>query len=271
MSNGKPKSKKGSARSGGGRAARRKESGRSTNQRVAAAVALVLVALMSLGGLGYWAQSRAANQTPPLTPDQGQGTAPAATPPTSITPAPAQNQSQTQTPPKAQPTALPDGRPSAWAHLDRSFGAAETMLQTLYWVDGRTGDRLQPIEVRLPKTTGRARAAVEQLLKPPADLNLYTGIPTGTKLVDLKVTNGTASVELSKEIETLQGSANAESVMATLVYSLTELPEVKQVQLNVDGHPAMLHGIEWSKPLTRQDLTARNLFPVESVIRFDGP
>jgi germination protein M len=146
------------------------------------------------------------------------------------------------------------------------------MLQTLYWIDGRTGDtRLQPIEVRLPKTTGRARAAVEQLLNTPADLNLYTGIPSGTKVVNVSVTNGVATVELSKEIESLQGSANAESVMNTLVYSLTELTEVKSVQVNVEGRPAMLHGIEWSKPLSRQDLTARNHLPVESVIRFDGP
>lgn len=265
MSNSKGKPKRATpSRSGGGRATRRKAGERGVGQRAGAAIALVLVALMSLGGLGYWAQSRASNPTPPaLTPDQGQPTVPATTPPaTNGTPAVV---------PQSRPAALPDGRPSAWAHLDRSSGATETMLQTLYWLDGRTGDRLQPIEVRLAKTTGRARAAVEQLLNAPADLNLYTGVPAGTKVIDVRLTNGVATVELSKEIESLQGSANAESVMTTLVYSLTELTEVKSVQLNVNGKPALLHGIEWSKPLTRQELTARNLFPVESVIRFDGP
>jgi hypothetical protein len=270
VSNSRDRTKKGASNgapsraSKGGRAARRKAGERGIGQRAGATIALVLVALMSLGGLGYWAQSRASNPIPPvLTPDQGQPTVPASTPP-------APNQSPTP-PPKAGPTTLPDGRPAAWAHLDRAGGASETMLQTLYWVDGRTGDRLQPVEVRLPKTTGRARAAVEQLLNAPANLNLYTGIPAGTKVVDVRLTNGVATVELSKEIESLQGSANAESVMTTLVYSLTELAEVKSVQLNVNGKAALLHGIEWSQPLTRQELTARNLFPVESVIRFDGP
>jgi spore germination protein GerM len=144
------------------------------------------------------------------------------------------------------------------------------MLQTLYWVDGRNGARLEPIEVRLPKTTGKARAVVEQLLNPPKDLKLESGFPAGTKVNDVRLKGTEVTVDLTTEVESVQGSAGANSIMATLVYSLTEVPGVGSVRLTANGLPAVLHGIEWTDPITREQLRARNLFPVDNVIRFDG-
>ncbi|HLO01611.1 MAG TPA: GerMN domain-containing protein [Symbiobacteriaceae bacterium] len=264
MSSSKTKKRKG-APSGapsraGGRSSRRRTGERGVAQRAAPPVALILVVLIALGTLGWWVQSKGPKPTPALTPE-APATAPATTTPS--TPPPTQ-----PTPPKS--STLPDGRPAAWAHVDRAAGATETMLQTLYWVDGRNGDRLEPIEVRLPKTAGKARAAVEQLLNPPRELTLESGFPAGTKLNDVRLTGAVLTVDLTTEVESVQGSAGANSIMATLVYSLTELPGVGAVRLTANGLPAVLHGVEWNDPISRDQLAQRNLFPVDNVIRFDG-
>lgn len=253
----------------GGKAKARRSSGRSSAQKAASPVALILVALIAVGALGWYVQSKNPQPAPALTPEKPAAsgtTSPTTTPPAGTTPA--------ATPPTqpapAKTGTLPDGRPAAWTHVDRAGGATEAMLQTLYWLDGRTGDRLQPIEVRVPKTTGTAKATVEQLLNPPKELQLESGFPAGTKLNDVRLVGDVLTVDLTSEVESVQGSAGANAITATLVYSLTELPGVGSVRLTANGLPAVLHGKEWTAPITRADLTARNLFPVENVIRFDG-
>jgi hypothetical protein len=51
-----------------GRAARRKAADRGVIQRLAAPVALILAALLALGSLGYWVQSRTNTAKPELFP-----------------------------------------------------------------------------------------------------------------------------------------------------------------------------------------------------------
>lgn len=267
MSSSKTKKRKG-APSGApsrtrGRSSGRSSSGRSRSAKAASPVALVLVALIAIGALGWYVQSKGPTTPPPAAAPESPQTAPV----TATTPQPTPTET---TPAKNTSGTLPDGRPAAWAHLDRAAGAAETMLQTLYWVDGRTGDRLQPVEVRIPKTVGKAKAVVEQLLNPPKEVQLDSGFPAGTKLNDLRVNGTTVIVDLTTEVETVQGSAGANALMASLVYSLTEVPGVESVRLTANGLPAVLHGMEWTEPLTRAKLAERNLFPVENVIRFDG-
>lgn len=266
MSSSRTKKRKGApsgapSRSGGRKTGRR-STGRGGAQKAAAPIALILVALIAVGALGWWVQSKNQKETPALTPEtptatgSSSATTPSATPPPQPTP--------------AKNATLPDGRPATWAHLDRAAGAPETMRQTIYWIDGRTGDRLQPIEVRMPKSTGTARAAVEQLVNPPKELKLESGIPVGTKVNDVRLTGKVLIVDLTAEVEGVQGSAGANSIMATLVYTLTELSGVESVRLTANGLPAVLHGVEWTEPITRAQLAQRNLFPIENVIRFDG-
>jgi len=81
-----------------------------------------------------------------------------------------------------------------------------------------------------------------------------------------------ATIEVSPEVETVQGSAAAVNIMASFVYTLTSLPNVKAVQLTVGNRPAMLHEIEWTKPITRAEMDAKAYYKVEPVIHFSaGP
>lgn len=268
MSSNKRTKKKGAPSRAPSRARSRSRHRSSPAQRLASPLALILVLLLALGTLGYYVQSKTPQSTPALTPQ----TPPVTDPPTSSNPTTSANQPATPVPKVEAPKVenLPDGRPGAWARLDRAAGATESMRQTLYWLDGRNAERLQPIEVKLPKSVETGRTAVEQLLDPPRDLKLESGIPAGTKLNGVRMTGSVMIVDLTKEVESVQGSAAANAIMATLVYSLTELPGVTAVRLMADGLPAVLHGAEWTDPLTREELQERNLFQIDNVIRFEG-
>lgn len=144
------------------------------------------------------------------------------------------------------------------------------MLATVYYADGLgNGDTLQPVQVQVPHTVARIAATTEQVLNPPTDLELYSNVPAGTRVLGVNLqADGTAVVDLSAEAAHIQGSAAAEGFRASLVYSLTEIPGVNAVQLRVEGQPAVLHGVEWTEPVSRSDVEAFGQFSVAPVIEF---
>lgn len=181
-------------------------------------------------------------------------------------------QQQTPAPKPPEPQADPNKEiMDRRAKIDRSNGAKDTMLLTVFYGDGlKNGESLQPVQVRIPATAALIRATVDQLLVSPGELKLYSNIPAGTKVrgVNMDAKTGVATVDLSAEGGTVQGSTAAHTMMASLVYSLTSLKDVKAVQLWIMGKPAMLHGIEWSKPISRADMDARAYFKVEPLIKY---
>lgn len=266
----------------------------------------VLIGLVVVLGVGYWAM----RDTPPKTPEQtpatqakapagGESTpaaanvtnqpsaplAPSAKPgeatgqqPAEKPAADAQASAPAQEPAKApkpaeQPTteAAAAQAPTSRSQIDRSGGAAETMRMTVYYADGLTGGlSLQPVEIKVKRSLSPVKETVEQLLNAPTALDLYSNFPAGTHSLGVNLKDGVAIVDLSPEAAEVRGTASVNTIMASLVYSLTEIPGVEAVQLWVNGSPAVLDGIDWSRPLTREDLEARNLFHVEPVITYSG-
>lgn len=143
------------------------------------------------------------------------------------------------------------------AFIDRAGGAADTMLITVYYTDrlGK-GAVLRPVQVQIPRTPSRIYVTTEQLLNPPTDLGLYSSAPSGTQIRGVNANGGVAIVDLSSEMQEIEGSAAAENFMASLVYSLTEIPGINAVELRIEGWPADLDGSAWSGPLTRADVQA---------------
>jgi spore germination protein GerM len=223
---------------------------------------IVMVSLMLLMAFGYWGQGSQLAQ-PPAPESPSAEAPPASTPP------------DTTLPPGVNPLSPNFSVADARRHIDRSAGTSETMLMTVYYADGlKNAESLQPVEMRLQKNPGTVRAAAEQVLYAPVDYKLYSSVPDGTKIrsVDFNQATGVATVEVSPELETVQGSAAAANIMASFVYTLTALPEVKAVQLMVGNRPALLHEIEWTKPITRAEMDAKAYFMVEPVIKFSpGP
>ena len=98
---------------------------------------------------------------------------------------------------------------------------------TLYFLrDGKVAPVSRPV-VSGPKI---GSAAVRELLEGPSsdDEGLETAIPSGTKLESLTIEGGVASVALSRQV-------TAAAAEAQLVYTLTQFPTVKRVDLGADA------------------------------------
>ena len=103
--------------------------------------------------------------------------------------------------------------------------------------------------------TGPLRQALQALLKGPAEPGHYTDIPQGTKLLDVNVANGAATVSLSPEFFASGGSTAAEMRTGQVVYTATGFSTVESVRILEAGQPATLgEGLNVAQPLTRQSL-----------------
>jgi germination protein M len=129
-----------------------------------------------------------------------------------------------------------------------------------YEVWFQRGEFLYPAARTGPKTVRVGTVAVEALLDGPgqdeAALDVASSIPKGTELLDLAVSEGVATANLSGEYETGGGSFSMRMRLAQLVYTLTQFPTVAGVSLELDGEPVEVfsgEGIVIDKPLTRAD------------------
>lgn len=79
-------------------------------------------------------------------------------------------------------------------------------------------------------------------------------IPIGTKVLSLKIENGLATADFSKELAKKgQGSYEEMMVVYAIVNTLTEFPEIKRVQILVEGQKRIMLGshMDIEDPLTR--------------------
>jgi spore germination protein GerM len=134
---------------------------------------------------------------------------------------------------------------------------AETMQLTVWFL----GDDvvLEPFEVTVPVTDAVARAALTELLKGPEAAQAgenATAIPAGTRLLDIAIADGTATVDLSREFGSGGGSASMSARVAQVVYTLTEFDTVNAVTFWMEGQPIEAlggEGLILDQPQTRAD------------------
>jgi germination protein M len=137
---------------------------------------------------------------------------------------------------------------------------AEMVTLTLYFGD-RNAEFLRPELRKIPKPASLPEAIVRELIKGPARNDLVRTVPTETELLAIEVKEGIAYVDFSDEIQTRHpgGSTGESFTVNSIVNSLTELPEIKQVVFLVEGKQVetLVGHLDLSEPLRR----------VESVIR----
>ncbi|KNF07232.1 spore germination protein GerM [Gottschalkia purinilytica] len=140
----------------------------------------------------------------------------------------------------------------------------ETNLRdtTLYYQN--ENGYLVPIKRQIPWEEGIAKAALKNMTDTVAvreDINpigLKPIIPTGTEIRGMTVDNetGICKIDFSKEIENYEGKKQEENMIKGIVYTLTEFPNIKEVQIIIDGKAVttMKHGTNIEKPLKREDI-----------------
>jgi len=159
------------------------------------------------------------------------------------------------------PADLLDPNPPASTTLPDS---AATIPITVYLVTSE-GDatRLAPVE-REVVDASRARDRIDALLVPTSAeeqaLGLVSSVPTDTVLLDTNLVPEQSElvVNLSNAIFDVQGEELAKA-FAQLVWTVTELPTVRQVRFRVDGRAYRApnaEGIEQDGAVTRGDYNA---------------
>ena len=117
-----------------------------------------------------------------------------------------------------------------------------------------------PVTVPLPAGASQGdlpRAAVMALLAgPPEKSGLTRTIWRGTRLLALKIAEGVATVDLSREVTGYGGGSTAErALLGSLLFTLTQFPEVGRVQLLIEGQKReyLPEGSPIDKPLARPE------------------
>ena len=135
----------------------------------------------------------------------------------------------------------------------------------IYYVDrqGKLMCEVRRITGGEDKYTVLARAVLDQ----PHAPHLITTIPAGTKLNNVRYDQGIVYVDYTKELFSYGGGAFREQrLLAQIVYTLTGLKEVRQVQILIEGQRVLApEGSPTDIPLARGDLS----LPVEEE-QYDG-
>ncbi|WP_134699975.1 GerMN domain-containing protein [Ammoniphilus sp. YIM 78166] len=126
---------------------------------------------------------------------------------------------------------------------------------TLYF-QGETADNSSyfvPVTRLVPRTDDKAMATLEQLIQGPKDgTNLFSSILPTTKVIDVKMENGVATVNFDDKLLSYNDGKANPLAMEAILLSLTENTGTGQVQFMVNGQMNVMAGDkDYSKPVAR--------------------
>ena len=212
---------------------------------IRAATIAALLATLTLTGAAC-APSAGSLGTPaaPATTASGSGEPdPSDVAPETPSPSPAASATPSQVP--VESGAPASASSSATVAPTLTAAPSGTTIVRAYFMLGSFTDNpgLAPVLRTVPETKAVARAAMNALLAGPKGAELeaspamYTAIPDGTRLLDISITDGVATVNLSTEYKGARASFQGGTANAEVVYTLTQFSTVKLVRIQIDGTP----------------------------------
>ncbi len=100
-------------------------------------------------------------------------------------------------------------------------------------------------EVYYSRNVSIEKLVIDQLLKGPDSSELLSAIPSGTKLNSISVSeNGVCIVNFDSAIETTVTGVTENVTVYSIVNTLTELDNIKQVQILVDGETPHISNVD---------------------------
>jgi hypothetical protein len=127
---------------------------------------------------------------------------------------------------------------------------ATTIVRAYFFLGGELGtEGLVPVLREVPKTRAVATAAMHALLAGPTstesgEREITSAVPAGSRLLGLRVENGIATVDLSREFESGGGSMSIFVRLGQVVYTLTQFPTVDNVLFEIEGQPVTVFSSE---------------------------
>ncbi|WP_425060260.1 hypothetical protein SCACP_09330 [Sporomusa carbonis] len=135
-------------------------------------------------------------------------------------------------------------------------GSEQTMLLTVYHAT-KDAMYLVPETHKVPVNSHPARTAIELLLAGTKNPELVNVIPPGTKLKNLTIKDHIAYVDFDDKLvkKNTGGSASELLLVGAIVNTLTEFPDIHQVQIMVEGKKiGTISGhVDTSEPLSRSE------------------
>lgn len=146
------------------------------------------------------------------------------------------------------------GSSSSSSSSSQSGSKAQLVNIKVYYPDeNATG--LVAVEKSIKDTDNKYQAAVEALMAGTDKKGLANVFPKKAKLLQVTVSGKVAKVDFSRELQKnfVGGSTGEEMLVGSVVNTLTEFPEIKKVQILVDGQEVeTLSGhMDLSQPLPR--------------------
>ena len=135
---------------------------------------------------------------------------------------------------------------------------AKEMKIKIYYPD-KSGLRLVGVnrEIMIDDNEDKYKAAVEAVMTPPTEKNLTSVAPNNSSLISVKVKDGTALVNLNKNIKTgfIGGSTGEEFLIGSVVNTLTEFKEVNAVKFLIEGQEVetLAGHMDLSEPIKRME------------------
>ena len=100
-----------------------------------------------------------------------------------------------------------------------------------------------------------ARIILGELIKGPAEENLYKTIPEEVRVLNVEIQEDTLFVDFSKEMHTKHwgGAAGEDMTVGSLVNTMTELDGIKKVLPSVEGVALSIEHMIIDEPLERME------------------
>ena len=171
-----------------------------------------------------------------------------------------EKKSETSKPDATNPNSAPEESPvnPEGNQPAKKNDSAQSLNVKVYYPDD-SGMKLVEVdrEIIIDDSTDKYTAAVETLLDEPAEENLTKIFPKNAAIRSVTVENGLAIVDFDGSFlkNFVGGSTGEEFLIGSVVDTLTNFPEVKQVKFLVDGKEIeTLSGhMDLSTPLERMD------------------
>ena len=171
---------------------------------------------------------------------------------------------------EAEPTEAPSEGPAADPDDTEGEPADEvaTTEVTLYYLapggeeSHRPGPFLIAVHREIPSTPRIALATLRELFAGPSAADealvdgIATAVPDNALVLDVAITDGLATVDLSREFESGGGSLSMFARLAQVVYTVSQWPTVDEVAFELDGEPVTVfsnEGIMIDGPADRSD------------------
>ena len=151
--------------------------------------------------------------------------------------------------------AVASGSSSSSASSGAAGQKAATMDISVYYPDVNATGLVAVTKTVKAQEVDKYQAAVEALLAGTDDKKLTTVFPKKAKLRKVSVSGGVAKVDFDKNLISgfVGGSTGEEMLVGSLVNTLTEFPEIKKVQILVEGKEidSLSGHLDLSKPVER--------------------